>query len=128
MVDQFSLPYILEVRPSLEFAYEPGKRKLIDIQARADTEPLMSFITPGEGESYEHWGENPEPGYTGRQGSFLRLSGLINTDSRVSVGCAGAVISYLSRRRTANYLPGDTDADNAFRISAIEVFSLKGTM
>ena len=125
---QFSLPYILEVRPSQEFAYEPGKRKLVDLQLRANAEPSMSFITPGEEESYEHWGENPEPGFTCRQGSLLRLSGWIDTDSRLSIGCAGAVISYLSRRRSVKYLPGDTEADDAFRISAIETFNLKDTM
>ena len=44
------------------------------------------------------------------------------------MGCAGAVLTYLQRRRSVQYLPGDADASMAFRISSIEVFSLDGMM
>jgi DNA mismatch repair protein MSH5 len=44
------------------------------------------------------------------------------------VGCAGALVSYLQRRRAAAYLPGDQAAQLMFRISALEMFSLRETM
>jgi DNA mismatch repair protein MSH5 len=44
------------------------------------------------------------------------------------VSCAGAVISYLQRRRSAAYLPGDQVALLMFRISILEMFSLRETM
>ena len=116
------------MRPSPEFAYEAGKRKLVQIQAKTDTRFQVSFITPGEEDSYEDWGEIHESGFTARQGRLLRLSGWVNLESRLSVGCAGAVITYLSRRRAAVYLPGDVDASNAFQISTIETFNLKQFM
>lgn len=125
--DQFRLPYILEIRPSPEFAYETGKRKLVDIQPVIDARPKMSFITPGEGDSYDGL-DYLEAGFTNRQGKILQLSGRVDLESRLSVGCAGAVITYLARKRAATYLPGDVDAHQAFRISTIETFSLKGVM
>ena len=126
--DLFRLSYILEVRPSPEFAYEAGKRKLVQIRAKADTRSQVSFITPGEEDMHEDWAEIYEVGFTARQGRLLRLSGWVNLESRLSVGCAGAVIAYLSRRRAAVYLPGDVDDGNAFQISAIETFNLKEFM
>ncbi|RAR08460.1 DNA mismatch repair protein MutS [Stemphylium lycopersici] len=44
------------------------------------------------------------------------------------VGCAGALISYLQRRRAAAYLPGDRSAGLMFRISTLGMFSLRDTM
>jgi DNA mismatch repair protein MSH5 len=44
------------------------------------------------------------------------------------VGCAGALISYLQRRRAATYLPGDHAAHLMFRVSTLEMFSLRETM
>ena len=44
------------------------------------------------------------------------------------VGCAGALLSYLQRRRAAAYLPGDEAAHMMFRITALEMFSLRETM
>ena len=125
--DQFRLPFILEIRPSPEFAYETGKRKLVDIQPVAGTGPQMFFITPGEGDSYDGL-DYQEAGFTNRQGKILQLSGRIDLESRLSVGCAGAVITHLARKRAATYLPGDVDAHQAFRISTIETFNLKGVM
>ena len=88
----------------------------------------MSFIVPGENDSYEDYGQGYGAGFTSRQGKLLRLSGLIDLESRLSVGCAGAVLTYLQRRRSVQYLPGDADASMAFRITTIEVFSLDGFM
>ena len=44
------------------------------------------------------------------------------------VGCAGALLSYLQRRRAAAYLPGDEAAHMMFRITALEMFSLRETV
>lgn len=72
--------------------------------------------------------ESNEPGYTGRQGKLLHLSGLVDLESRLTVGCAGAVLTFLQRKKAVAYLPGDTDGGFAFRVSFIETFSLAGSM
>ncbi|KAL8647419.1 MAG: hypothetical protein Q9226_006436 [Calogaya cf. arnoldii] len=126
--DEFASPYLLEVRPSPEFGFEAAKVKLSNIRLASNTAPRMAFVTPGDAESYEDYVESSEPDYTGRQGKLLRLSGIVDLESRLTVGCAGAVLTYLQRRKAVVYLPGDDATQPAFRVSAIEMFSLDGVM
>jgi DNA mismatch repair protein MSH5 len=44
------------------------------------------------------------------------------------VGCAGALLTYLKRRRVAEYLPGDDNARFALQVKTIEAFSMANTM
>ncbi|MCJ1385759.1 MutS protein msh5 [Xylographa soralifera] len=125
---QFSLPYILDLRPSTEFQYEAGKRKLVEFQSSKDDYSSASFLVPGDDGASARHGEAYEAGYTNRQGKLLRLSGQLDLESQLSVGCAGAVLSYLQRRRAVQYLPGDEDASRAFRIRDIEMFTLENIM
>ena len=87
-----------------------------------------SFLVPGDDEVSAGHGEACGVGYTNRQGKLLRLSGRLDLESQLSVGCAGAVLSYLQRRRAVQYLPGDQDADRAFQICDIEMFTLEDIM
>ncbi|KAL8671223.1 MAG: hypothetical protein Q9168_004277 [Polycauliona sp. 1 TL-2023] len=126
--DDLSFPYLLEVRPSPEFGFESAKTKLSNIRLPNSAASQMAFVTPGDAESYEDYIESSEPDYTGRQGKLLRLSGIVDLESRLTVGCAGAVLTYLQRRKAVVYLPGDDTAQPAFRVSAIGMFSLDGVM
>ena len=112
----------------MEFNYEAGKRKLVDIRTLRQERPLADFVVPGEDTSHEQYGDSYEVGFTRHQGKLLRLSGWIDLESQTSVGCAGAVLTYLQRRRTVQYLPGDEEASRSFRISVIELFTLDGIM
>ena len=124
-MDPFRLPYILEVRPSPEFGYEAGKNKLVNLNLGSGTESQLAFIIPGDIESYgDNNNNSDDKGYVGRQGKLLRLSGMVDIESRLTIGCAGAVLTYLQRRKAADYLPGDVDANLAFRVSAVEMFGL----
>ncbi|KAL8690026.1 MAG: hypothetical protein Q9218_004440, partial [Villophora microphyllina] len=126
--EDFAMPYLLEVRPSPEFGYEAGKAKLCKLRLHNDNASFAAFITPGDAESYQDYVDNSEPGYTGHQGKLLRLAGHIDLESRLTVGCAGAVVTYLQRKKAVVYLPGDAEANLAFRVSAVETFSLTGIM
>ena len=126
--EDFAAPYLLQVRPSQEFGFESAKVKLSNLHLSSNTAPLMAFVTPGDAESYEDYIESTEPEYTGRQGKLLRLSGIVDLESRLTVGCAGAVLTYLQRRKAVVYLPGDVTAQPAFRVSGLEMFSLGGVM
>ncbi|KAL8755038.1 MAG: hypothetical protein Q9184_004921 [Pyrenodesmia sp. 2 TL-2023] len=127
-VDEAGAPYIVEVRPSAEFGYEAGKTKLANIPFPKGQAPHVAFVTPGDSESYLEYAESSELDPTGHQGNLLRLSGLVDLDSRLTVGCAGAVLTYLQRRKAVGYLPGDVDANHAFRIASIETFNLSNVM
>lgn len=119
--DQFGLPYLLEVRPSPEFSYEGAKNKLANLELGSDEGPRIHFIVPGDFLAEEEGGET-------RQEHLLRLASWIDIESRLTVGCAGAVLSYLQRRRAAGYLPEDEAQHSFFCIASIAMFSIKGFM
>lgn len=126
--DPFSLPYVLAVRPSAEFAYEAAKNKLYNLRIGAPDGPQVTFVVPGDVIAGDEDGFGGDEDYPGRQGQLLRLSGWIDLDSHLTVGCAGAVLSYIQRRRASGYLPGDPAAHAMFRVSTMQMFSLTGTM
>ena len=69
-----------------------------------------------------------EMGYSGRQGKLLHLSSMVDLESRLSVGCAGAVLTCLHRRKAVTHLIGADDTQSMFKISAILMFNLDETM
>ncbi|KAB2576043.1 MutS protein-like protein 5 [Lasiodiplodia theobromae] len=123
--DQFALPYILEVRPTPEFNYDSGKSKLANLKIGTDGGPNVTFTIPGDVQTSGAYGDDED---TGRLEHLLRLHGWINLDSKISVGCAGAVLAYVHRRRSVSFLPGDRAAADLFRIATIEMFTLRSTM
>lgn len=125
---EFAAPYLLEVRPSPEFGYEAGKAKLCNLRLSSDDAPFVAFVTPGDAESYQEYEGGHEPGHNGHHGKLLRLAGHIDFESRLTVGCAGAVLTYLQRKKAVVYLPDDAEANLAFRVSAVETFNLTGVM
>lgn len=126
--DQTRLPYLLECRPTAEFGYDSSRNKLVNLRIGQHGGPRVTFVVPGDVVTDQDDLNGGDHGFAGRQGQLLRLSGWINLDSRITVGCAGAVLSYLQRRRTTTYFPGDQAAAAMFRVATIEMFSLSGTM
>lgn len=100
----------------------------MNLRIGSDVGPRVTFVTPGDAIAHGGYDEDIDGDLAGRQGKLLRLSGWIDVDSRITVGCAGAVLTYLQRRKAVEYLPGDHTANLAFRITTIEMFSLSGTM
>ncbi|KAI7476960.1 hypothetical protein KC364_g5395 [Hortaea werneckii] len=126
--DQTHLPYLLECRPGAEFSYDAAMNKLVNLRIGQQGGPRVTFVVPGDVITEQEDCNDPNADFIGRQGQLLRLSGWINTESRTTVGCAGAVLSYLQRRRSTSYLPGDTNSSSMFRITTVEMFSLSGFM
>lgn len=125
--DQTRLPYLLECRPNAEFGYESGKVKLANLHIGLPDGPTVTYVVPGDVVANDDFPAH-EDEKSGRQCAILRLAGLVNMDSRITVGCAGAVLSYLQRRKATTFLPGDRDAEAMFRIATVEMFSLGGSM
>lgn len=126
--DTTRLPYLLENRPSAEFRYDASRKKLVDLRIGQHDGPRVTFVVPGDIVPQTASRTVDDPDLPDRQGQLLRLSGWINLESRLTVGCTGAVLSYIQRRRATAYLPGDGQASGLFRVDTIEMFSLAGSM
>ena len=127
-VGQFDLPYILDVRPSHEFAYEGAMRKLADLDLEIFRDAQATFIVPDDDDPVTTYEQGLEPGLSHVQGNLLQLSSAIDLDSRLSVSCVGAILNYVERRRAIVQLPGDRTARGPFSITYLETFSLTGVM
>ena len=126
--DQTRLPYLLECRPNSEFGYDSARNKLVNLRIGQPDGPNVTFVVPGDFLPSDNNNLGGDTGFAGRQGQLLRLAGWINMESRLTVGCAGAVLSYIRRKRSTAYLPGDQNSAAMFRVGTVEMFSLSGSM
>lgn len=125
---QFQLPYQIDIRPSQEFSYETAKTKLTNLKLSKEIENVPKFLVPGNAFSHEYAVDGEDLGFTDQQGKFLHLASTIDMENQVSIGCAGALITYLQRKRSTQYLQGDSAGDQQFSINAIKMLSLEGSM
>lgn len=127
--DRFYLPYALELRPSPEFQYEAAKNKLAAVRLDVYPQPDVFFSAPADADSADRFNNEHGAESSIHRGRLLRLAGWIDLESRLSIGCAGAVLAYMQRRKSTGYLPGDVDGLNMiFRIASMEMFNLRDTM
>ena len=123
------MPYVIECRPSPDFKYEQGMKKLADLELPIDGSSRVSFITPGDNDTYDAPEDIYGIGYTGRRGNALQISARVDIESRLTIGCAGALLTYIGRRRSLEYVGRDTPAASTrYQISTVKPFSLQGTM
>jgi DNA mismatch repair protein MSH5 len=122
------LPYQLDVRPSQDFSYEGAKTKLLNLDSILAGHHVTSLLVPGDAFTYSEAQDHEHLGSTDRQGKLLLLSSWIDLENRIGVGCMGAVLTYLQKRRAADYLPNDPNAEELFRVRSLEMFSLRDTM
>ncbi|KAI1197518.1 muts domain V-domain-containing protein [Nemania serpens] len=116
--------YILRNLNSVDFRYEAGKNKLLDLCLGMDGPQTMLYTTVVDDAVPEADGHHSRGS---RQGHLMRLATFIDLDSQLTIGCAGAVLTDIQRRRTTHYLPNDPDA-LAFEIRSVEMFSLFNSM
>ncbi|KAL6718082.1 chaperone ATPase hsp78 [Lecanora helva] len=121
-------PEHIEIRPSPEFSYETGRNKLINLDLFTGGNPTTSLFTPQHDDLHEMHKDANEVGFNSRQGQFLRLSVLIDMESRLTVGCAGALLTYIGRRKAVEYPTKKGSGITLFHISNIESFNLQDTM
>ncbi|KAI1858378.1 uncharacterized protein JN550_012743 [Neoarthrinium moseri] len=114
--------YILRTLKSTDFRYESARDKLLDLRTQQGDHAIV-LVSVADELGDEHGREQGS-----MQGSLLRLGTFVNLESRLTIGCAGAVLGDIQRRRTAQYLPNDPDALVAFAIRSVEMFSLFDSM
>lgn len=124
---QFNFPWQVDVRPSSEFNYTNARTKLAMLETSLEGDERVQFLVPGDGLSYDDQVDADELGFTAQEGRLLRLTGCIDMENTISVGCAGAVLTYLQRRKATAYLPNDPEINRLY-VRSIEMFTLKGTM
>ncbi|ESZ91643.1 DNA mismatch repair protein Msh6 [Sclerotinia borealis F-4128] len=122
--------YVLDSRPAAEFYYETAKIKLANLDIEGARGVNMTFATPGDDFAGDH--NHDQAGSSDSRQVLLPIifpqwHSISNLNERI-IGCAGAVLNYLGRRRSVDYLPNDEAALIAFRIRTIEMFSLTDMM
>lgn len=117
----------MDARPSQEFTYSNAETRLIALDVSSSHEERLRFFVPQNG--LDGRGEETDPedmGFTLHEGRLLHISSSVDMENPVTVGCAGAILSYLQRRRaTTNIGPIETDS---FRVRYLEMVSLRDTM
>lgn len=136
--------YILRTLNSSDFDRECARQKLSKLDIEQLNRQSMHYATVAD----EEGDVLDELGGGSLQGQMLRLGASINTDSYLTVrnpaeathasnrlltnisqmGCAGAILSDLQRRRSLQFLPDDPEASCAFRVRKVEIFSLFNSM
>ncbi|KAF8944484.1 MutS protein msh5 [Haplosporangium gracile] len=91
----------LEVRPGGEFSYQLAKTKLISIVIQFTQSERSSTASIAPGSSHAFHG-SADMGESVQRDAQIQLLNLVDLDSKESVGCAGAVISFLSRHGIAH--------------------------
>ncbi|EPE36247.1 P-loop containing nucleoside triphosphate hydrolase [Glarea lozoyensis ATCC 20868] len=120
--------YVLDIRQAADFRYDTAKEKLAGLELSIDDAPNIVFRTAGDDAMGEAMYGRAERASLGKQGRLLRLAGWIDLGSYLTIGCAGAILSHIARRRNIEYLPNDGAALGAFRIRTIEMFTLSSQM
>lgn len=117
--DEFATPYHVAIRPTAEFSYDAARNKLISIRIGESNGPSITIQTPGDMHDIS--------GELRRRGNLLRLAGWINVESKVTVGCAGAVLTYLQRKASIDGGPGEGDGGGVL-VAEIEMWSMADVM
>ncbi|PWY89766.1 DNA mismatch repair protein Msh5 [Aspergillus heteromorphus CBS 117.55] len=118
------LPYQLDVRPSQEFNYANAKNKLVALEISSRHEQRIRFLVPHNGLVDNEQMDAESMDLTLQEGKLLHMSASIEMENTVTIGCAGALLAYLQRRKTSIA----ASSDSVFRVSFVEMFCLTGTM
>lgn len=121
------LPYQIEVRPPQEFSYSNAEYRLVALEVSSSHEDRLRFFVPHHGIDGPEEVSPEEIGFTLHEGRLLHISSAIDMENTVTIGCAGAVLTYLQKRRAAGSSIGPID-DNAFRVRSLEMFTLRDAM
>ncbi|KAK6815948.1 hypothetical protein RU639_009171 [Aspergillus parasiticus] len=124
---QSYLPYHLDVRPSQEFSYLNAKNKIAALAISSEHEQRIRFLVPHNGLIDPEQMDTECLDFTLQDGRFLHMRSSIDMENKVTIGCAGAVLIHLQRRRATISTSSDENS-SYFQVRAVEMLSLQGTM
>ncbi|KAJ5794039.1 DNA mismatch repair protein MutS core [Penicillium paradoxum] len=120
------LPYQIDVRPTPEFSYSNAESKILALEISSTHEERIRFFVPQNGLAGPEEVDPEEMGFTLQEGRLLHVSSSVDMDNPVTIGCAGAILTYLQRRRAA--APSSLEAGNEYQIRALQMFNLRDMM
>jgi DNA mismatch repair protein MSH5 len=112
--------YILRHVVSLQFDYEEGKEALASLDLEPSRPDAVEIVSLEE--------EHARSVGSSLHGRLMRIAEKINFESCLSVGCAGAVLHDLERRRAAEDIPDGEGGSIPFRVSAVKMSISADTM
>ncbi|THC97543.1 hypothetical protein EYZ11_002966 [Aspergillus tanneri] len=121
------LPYQIDVRPSQEFSFANAMSKLVALEIASKHEQDIRFLVPHAGLVDPDQLDVECLDFTLQEGRLLHMAGSIETQNSVTVGCAGAIITHLQRRRATMSTSANSTSEY-FPINSIDMLSLSGTM
>ncbi|KAJ5332567.1 DNA mismatch repair protein MutS core [Penicillium brevicompactum] len=120
------LPYQIDTRPASEFSYSNAESKIIALDISSTHENRLRFFVPQDGLAEPEEVNSQEMGFTLREGRLLHISSSVDMENPVTIGCVGAILTYLQRRRTV--APSALEEPSEYRIRALQMFNLQDTM
>ncbi|CEN62376.1 hypothetical protein ASPCAL09011 [Aspergillus calidoustus] len=123
------LPYQLDTRPPQEFNHLNAKNKLVALEVSSRHEDRFRFLVPHGGLVDTDQLDNENLDFTLQEGRHLHMAGFLDLENKVTLGCAGAILTYLQRRRSSDLIAGDTaSASGLYQVKSFEMSALSGTM
>ncbi|KAJ5902185.1 DNA mismatch repair protein MutS core [Penicillium taxi] len=121
------LPYQIDVRPTQEFSHSNAENKLVALDLSTSYESRIRFFVPQSGLTGPEEVNPEDLGFSLHEGRLLHLSSAIDMENPVTIGCVGAVLTHLQKRRSKILTSGPTEI-SACRVRSLEMFSLQDTM
>ncbi|KAL4886538.1 muts domain V-domain-containing protein [Aspergillus karnatakaensis] len=121
------LPYQLDVRPSQEFNPAHAKNKLVALDISTKHEDRFKFLVPHNGLVDTDQLDTANVDFTLQEGRHLHIASYLDLENKVTLGCAGAILTYLQRRRSSDMVAEGT-ASGLYQVTSFEMATLNGTM
>ncbi|KAJ5620019.1 hypothetical protein N7510_004003 [Penicillium lagena] len=124
------LPYQVDVRPTSEFNHANAQSKLVSLDLSSTHEERFRFFVPHDGIAAPDEVNAEDMGFTLQEGRLLHISSSVDMENQVTIGCAGAILTYLQRRRATQPTLRDLGdkGSSGFRVHSLEMFSLHDSM
>ncbi|KAL6239923.1 DNA mismatch repair protein MutS [Aspergillus navahoensis] len=96
------LSYQLDVRHSQEFSHSDARNKLIALEITSKHEERFKFLVPHNGLVDTDQLDAESLDFSLEEGRHLHMGVSSTWRTKVTLGCAGAILTYLQRRRFSN--------------------------
>jgi DNA mismatch repair protein MSH5 len=126
LVSSAYLPYQIDVRPTSEFSYSNAESKLLALKISSNHEERIRFFVPQDGLEGPEEVNPEEMGFTLQEGRLLHISSSIDMENPATIGCAGAILQYLQRRKSS--APSPLGGGNEYRVRVLQMFNIRDTM
>lgn len=124
------LTYQIDVRPTQEFSTSNAESRLVALDVSSAHEQRVRFFVPHSGICGPEEVKPEDMGFTLQEGRLLHISSSVDMDNIITIGCVGAVLAYLQRRRTTGTSidPIGPMDQCPFQVRSLEMFNLENTM